>query len=198
MSFVARGKAIIAAVQESGFGQLIRRYGEDRADLLAAVVAFNALFSIFPILLGMLVIVGLILRSPDTQARARDLVLSIVPSDVAASVLQAFDAASQSSGLFGLLSLVGLLWAGFCLFDALEVSLARVYRVPSRSFVRQKLMAMGMMLLFALLLAAELVATAVVQFVGLIAQSLPLLAPEAALPVAVAGGAISLLAAFAL
>ncbi|MDP2949086.1 MAG: YihY/virulence factor BrkB family protein [Chloroflexota bacterium] len=198
MSLAARGKAIIAAVQESGFGQLIRRYGEDRADLLAAVIAFKMVFSIFPIILGVLAIVGLILRSPDSQDKARALVLSTIPADGAASVLQAIDGASQSPALFGLLGLVGLLWAGSSLFDALEVALNRVYRVPSRSFVRQKLMSVGMILLFALLLFAELVAATVAQLVGRIAQSLPLVVPGVAPALAVAGGAISLLAAFGL
>lgn len=198
MSLVTRGKAIIAAVQESGFGQLIRRYGEDRADLLAAAVAFNALSSMFPIILGVLAIVGLILRSPDAQARAQALVLSTVPAEGAASVVQAISGASQNAGLFGLLSLVGLLWGGSNLFGALETAFDLVYQVPPRSFVRQKLMAVGMMLLFALLVVAELVATIVAQLVGRLAQSLPMVGPGVAPAVVVAGGAISLLAAFAL
>jgi hypothetical protein len=147
VSLGARGKAIIAVVQETGFGRLIRRYGEDRADLLVSVVAFNALFSMFPIALGVLAIVGLILRRPDDLAMAQAIVLSVVPANSAASLLQAIDGARQSAGLFGLLSLVGLLWAGSGLFDALEMALDRVYRVPSRSLVRQKLMGLGMMLL---------------------------------------------------
>lgn len=198
MSLAARGKAVLAVVQESGFGQLIRRYGEDRADLLAAAVAFNALASMFPIIIGVLAIAGLILRSPDAQTMAQALVLSIVPADSTASVLQAVNDASQNAGLFGLLGLVGLLWAGSSLFDALEVALCRVYRVPPRSFVRQKLMAVGMMMLFALLVVVELVATSVAQFVGRMAQNLPLVGPGVAPAVVVAGGVISILAAFAL
>ncbi|MDO8689150.1 MAG: YihY/virulence factor BrkB family protein [Dehalococcoidia bacterium] len=195
---IARGKTIIAAGQESGLGRLIRRYGEDRADLLAAAVAFNAVFSVFPIILGVLAIVGLVLRSPDAQARAQALILSTVPAEGAASVVQVISVASQSAGLFGLLSLVGLLWGGSNLFGALETAFDLVYQVPTRSFVRQKLMAVGMVPLFALLIVAELVATTMAQFVGPLAQSLPMVGPGVALAVVVAGGAISLLAAFAI
>ncbi len=198
MSLSARGKAIIAAVQTSGFGQLIRRYTEDRADLLAAVIAFNALFSMFPIILGVLAIVGLILRSPGAQARAQALVLSTVPAEGATSVVQAISSASQSAGLLGLLSLVGLLWGGSNLFGALEMALDLVYRVPPRSFVRQKVMAVGMMLLFALLVVAELVATTAAQVVGRLAQSWGTAEPGVVPAAAVASGALSLLAAFAL
>ena len=194
----ARGEAIIAAVRESGFGRLIRRYVEDRADLLVAVVAFNVLFSMFPIVLGVLAIVGMVLRRPDDQAMARAIVFSTVPGDSAASLLQAFDGASQSAGLLGLLTLVGLLWAGSGLFDALEMALDRVYRVSSRSLVRQKVMGVGMMLLFALLVVAEMVAATVAHLVGRVAQSLPLVGPGVAPAVAVTGVAISLLAAFVL
>lgn len=198
MSLAARGKAILTVVEESGFGQLIRRYGEDRADLLAAAVAFNALASMFPIIIGVLAIVGLILRSPDARTMAQALVLSIVPADDTASVLQTVNDASQNAELFGLLGLVGLLWGGSSLFGALEVALDQVYRVPPRSFVRQKLMAVGMMTLFALLVVLELVATSVAQFVGQMAHNLPLVGPGVAPAVVVAGGVISILAGFSL
>ncbi|MHB1132483.1 MAG: YihY/virulence factor BrkB family protein [Chloroflexota bacterium] len=198
MSLGARGKAIIAAAPETGFGRLIRRYVEDRADILVTVVAFNVLFSMFPIALGVLTLVGLILRRPDDLAMAQAIVFSAVPAESAASLLQAIEGARQRVGLFGLLSFVGLLWAGSGLFDALEMALDRVYRVPSRSLVRQKVMGAGMILLFALLVVAELAAATAAHLVGRIAQNLPLIGPGAAQTVAVAGGAISFLAAFAL
>ena len=199
MSFISiRGRAIISAGQESGFGRLIRRCAEDRADLLAAVVAFNTLFAMFPIILGVLAIVGVILQSPVAQVQARDLVLSTVPADGALSVLHAIDGARQSAGLLGILGLVGVLWAGVSLFGALEAALDRVYRVPSRSLARQSLMSVGMILLFALLVIAELAATTVAQFVGRFARQLPLVGPAMAPALVVAGGVISVLAAFAL
>ncbi|MHB1006728.1 MAG: YihY/virulence factor BrkB family protein [Chloroflexota bacterium] len=198
MSFVTRGQGLIAAAKVSPIGRLIRRYGEDRADLLVTVVAFNVLFSMFPIVLGVLAIVGLFIRRPGDQTMAQTIVLRVVPADSAAGLLQAIDGASQSAGLFGLLSLVGLFWAGSGLFDALEMALDRVYRVTPRSLVRQKLMGGGMMLLFAILVVAELAAATVLHLVDRITQGLPLIGPGAAPAVAVAGGAISLLAAFAL
>jgi membrane protein len=179
-------------------GQLVRRYGADRADLLAGGVAFNTLFSMFPIILGVLAVVGLIFRGPDAQAAARSYVLSAVPANTTAGVLQAIDSASHNSGLLSVLSLVGLLWAGSGLFGALEATFNRIYGVPSRSFVRQKLMSAGMMLLFAFLVIAELVAITVVHLVGRTALGLPLVSPIATLAVAAAGVAVSLLAAFAL
>ncbi len=198
MSLATRAKSGISAVEASGFGRLIRRYGEDRADLLASVVAFSVLFSMFPIILGVLAIVGLAVRNPVAQARARDLILSTVPADSALSVMHAIAGASQSAGLLGLLSLVGVLWGGTSLFGTLEAVFDRIYRVNPRSFLRQTLMAVGMMLLFALLVVAELVATTVAQLVGQFAQGLPLVEPEAVPAVSVAGVAISLVAAFVL
>lgn len=193
-----RAKAMIATVQASGPGRLIRRYGEDQGDLLAAAVAFNTLFSMFPIALGVLAFVGVVLRSPGARAQAQVLVLGAFPADASTAVLKAIDGASQSAGLLGLLSLAGLLWLGSSLFWALESAFDQIYRAPLRSLVRQKLMALGMMMLFALLVVAELLATAVAQLVGQLARSLPLVEPGVALAVTVAGGAISLLAAFAL
>ena len=198
MSLAVRGKDLVAAAKASRIGQLIRRYSEDRADLLVTIVAFNVLFSMFPIALGVLAIVGFVLRRPGDLALAQTIVLSAVPPDSATSLLKAIEGASQRAGLLGLLSLVGLLWAGSGLFNALETALDRVYRVPSRSFVRQKLMAVGMMMLFALLVVAELVAATVAHLVGRIAEGWVLIGPAPAPFVGVAVGAISLLAAFAL
>jgi membrane protein len=192
VSIATRAKAIVATGQDSGFGKLIRRCIDDRADLLATIVAFNVLFAMFPIILGVLAIVGLVFRDPVAQARARDLILSTVPADGALSVLQAINGASHSAGLFGLLSLVGILWGGFSLFGALEVALDRVYRTPSRPLVGQILMSVGMMVLFALLVSTVLLATTATQLVG------RLVGPEVAPPASVAGGVISFLAAFAL
>lgn len=198
MSIATRGKALVEAVQASAIGRLIQRYGEDQGDLLAGVVAFNTLFSVFPIALGLLAFVGAIFRSPSARSQAQALVLGALPADAAKGVLQAIDATSQSAGLFGLLSLAGLLWAGSSLFWALEAAFSQIYRVPPRSFVRSKLMALGMMLLFALLVVTELGATTVAQLVGELGQSLPLVGPGTTQAVAVAGVATALLAAFAL
>ncbi|MDO8672584.1 MAG: YihY/virulence factor BrkB family protein [Dehalococcoidia bacterium] len=198
MSLAARGKAIATAAQKSWLGQLVSRFGKDRADVLAAVIAFNLLFSTFPIILGVLAIVGLIVRDNEARDVALNIVLSAVPMEGAASVLEVLNDASQSAGLIGVLSFVGLLWAGSGLFDALEVSFGQIYGVPTRSFIRGKLMALVMMLLFSLLVVAEMVATIAVGLVGHDAVSWPFVAPQVAVALSVAGGAISLLAAFAL
>jgi serine protease Do len=198
VSITNRANTRILAVETSVFGRLIRRYSEDRADLLAAVVTYSLLFSMFPIILGVLAIVGLVLRDPVAQARARDLVLSTVPSDSALSVLHAVSGASESAGVLGLLSIVGILWGGVSLFGALEAVFDRIYRVNPRPFLRQTLMAVAMMLLFALLVVAELAAITAAQLVGQFAQHLPLVGPDMAPAVVLAGGAVSLLAAFAL
>lgn len=202
MSIVFPPKAIIeakiAAVQASDFGRLIRRYGEDQADLLAAVVAYNTLFSMFPITLAVLAVVGMIFRSPGASTQAQALVLSAIPANATTAVLEAIDSTSHSAGLLGLLSLAGFLWGGSSLFWALEAAFDQIYRVSPRSFVRQKLMAFGMMLLFALLVIAELLATSVAQLMGQLVGILPLMEPGVAPVVAVIGGAIAILAAFAL
>jgi YihY family inner membrane protein len=124
--------------------------------------------------------------------------LSVVPAEGTASVIQAIESASQSAGLLGLLGLFGLLLSGFSLFDALEMAFSRVYRAPPHSFVRQKLIAAGMVLLFAVLVLAMLAATTVAQLVGRLAQSWIMVEPAVVPAVAAAGGATSLLAAFAL
>jgi membrane protein len=198
VTIAIRNLAIAATVQASGFGRLIRRYGDDQGDLLVAAVAFNALFSVFPIALGVLAFVGVVLRNPGARSQAQAVVLGTIPANASSAVLQAIDTTSQSAGLLGLLSLAGFLWGGSSLFWALEAAFDQIYRAPLRSFVRQKLMALGMMLLLALLVVAELAATTTAHLVGRLVGSLPLVGPGTAPAVAATGAAISLLAPFAL
>ena len=198
MSLVARVRAVVAAFQASGFGRLIQHYGQDRADLLATIIAFNALFSMFPIILVILALVGLVLRSPDVLAQAQALVVGTLPAQAADSVLAAIDGTRQAAGLFGVLSLIGLLWGGSGLFGALELALDRVYRVPVRPFVQQKLMAVAMMALFAFLLIVVLTSSSLAQLAAGLTRLLPVVGSGVAQVLALAGGAISLVAAFAL
>ncbi len=198
MWLVDRGRELFAAYQKSRLRQLVRRYGDDDAGLLASVIAYNALFSLFPIMLVVLTLVGFVLRAPGIEADVQGMVVSALPAAAAGSVLDALAGTRQGAGLFGVLSLIGLLWSGSGLFGSLEVALDRIYRVPSRPFVRQKLMAVAMMVLFAVLVIAVIAATTVAGFVSRLVGALPFVGPGATPGIALVGAAVSVLAAFAL
>src|SRR5205814_2406411 len=72
----------------------------------------------------------------------------------------------QNAGLLGLLSVVGLLYSGSALFGSLEDAFDRIYQVPGRPYLRQKLMATGMLLTCASLLLLSLVAASLADLLG--------------------------------
>jgi membrane protein len=197
VSIVIRARAVIAAFHASLPGRVLGRYGQDRCDVLAASVAFTMLFSMVPVILGVLTIVGLIVSSPDLRVSASELILSTIPADSMASVLGALDGISRNTRLFGLLTAFGVVWAGTSLFRALEAALNQVFQAPPRSVLRQPPLAVGLILLFALLVIVQMTSASVVQFVGRFAGSLPIVGPGAAPAVAVLSAAISLGTAFA-
>jgi membrane protein len=73
-------------------------------------------------------------------------------------------------GLLGLLSTVGLVYSGAALFGSLEMAFNRLYGAANRGFVQQKLMATGMLLLFAALLLLSLAAASVAEAVHALTQ----------------------------
>lgn len=197
MSAVDRAKQVIASLQETWLGRLVQRYSEDRGGLLAAVVAYNALFSMFPLILAILAIIGLVLQDPDVRAQAQDLVVQSLPPSAQSSVLEVVEGTSRRPGLFGLIGLLGLFWSGSGLFGALEVSFNQIYRVAGRSFVKQKLMSVGMILLFATAVLVVLAASSLAQVVSQIG-ALGILGPAATVLISTIGWAISALAAIGL
>jgi uncharacterized BrkB/YihY/UPF0761 family membrane protein len=51
--------------EHSSVGRFAHKYRADDADTLAALIAFTAVFSLFPLLLGCLTVVGLVVRDPE-------------------------------------------------------------------------------------------------------------------------------------
>jgi membrane protein len=59
-------------------------------------------------------------------------------------------------------SLVALLWAGSNLFSGMENAFSIIFRVPHRTFLPQRIMSIGMVLLLAILLPLSLAASSLV------------------------------------
>lgn len=142
--------------ESSTLGRFVRKYQEDDADTLAALIAFSAVFSLFPLLLGLLTFVGIVLQD---QARLDALTTAIqqqFPEGVA-ELLTFLRETREISGALGLLSVLGLLWAGAALVGSMARAFNRFYRVPDRGFLRQKLVELLVILLFLVLTVVAVV-----------------------------------------
>jgi YihY family inner membrane protein len=112
---------------------------------LAGMVAYSLLLSIFPVALIALFVAGQVLASPDlTQSVLRDL-QKLFPSATASTLSGALREVRGSSTTVGIVAFIASLWVATSFWGALDTAFCRIYGVPCRSWVRQKLFGLGML-----------------------------------------------------
>jgi membrane protein len=138
---------------------------------LSGLLAYNFLMSIFPILLVLLAVAGLILGnlSPATYTQFQhDLQTALPQGGTILSV--AANNLSRSAGVLFVVGLVTALYAGSRLFVTIENCFGVVFRLRARTFLRQNVMAIGMLLLYAILIPvvalASIIPSAIMQALG--------------------------------
>lgn len=149
-------------------GRLIAAFGASRAGNYASAVAFTAFVSMFPLILGLLSVLGYATRSASTKAAALSAILGFFPGDAHTELTQLFDSIQQNSGLLGIVGVVGLLWSGGSLFTGMEFALGVVVGVGQRSFLRQRAMALVMTILFVVALVATIGVNSLIALPGVI------------------------------
>ena len=144
-----RGKALAARGAGSLPGQVVRKFLEDGGPKQATVIAWNGLLAMFPIALVAATLLGLIIHfAGGNSDKVYNSLFAFLPREAQPSDLKTLQ---QQAGLLGVLALVGLVWSGSALFGAMEEAFALVYHTRPRPFLKQKLMAVGMILLFTVL-----------------------------------------------
>ena len=88
-------------LRRSTLVRLISAYGSSKASNYAAGLALNAFLTMFPLILGLLSLIGLVVRDPATQNRLESDVASVFPGDAHAQILQALGAVRHSAGILG-------------------------------------------------------------------------------------------------
>ncbi len=147
-------------------GRLISTFGSSHAGNYASGLAFNAFVSMFPLILGLLAILGFATQSAAARASVLSAILGFFPHDASAALTSAFDGVRHHSGLFGGVGIVGLLWSGSNLFTSMEFSLGMVIGASQRNFIRQRGMALVMTVLFATALVATIGINALIALPG--------------------------------
>ena len=128
--------------------RLLITYAESNASNYAAGLAFDAFMAMFPLILGILTIVGLALGNPGVESRVLSTILAAFPAGSRTQVADALRSFHEHAGVFGAVSVGGLLWTGVGFFGAMEFAFDQVYGVKQRDFLHQKVMGMGMMAVF--------------------------------------------------
>lgn len=169
----------VAAIVERGWaspaGRFIQKYLDDNGPNLASLLAYNMLFSMFPIILAMLTLLGFVVRDPTVRGQVVSMVVESLPADTAEPILEVINSSPETSGWLWVVSFVGLLWGGSALFGTMEMAFDAIYGVSQRDFIRQRLMAVGMIALFSVLLLVAVLASSVATFLlQLSQQAVPL------------------------
>jgi membrane protein len=159
--------SVVAWASRTYPARLIAAFGSSQAGNYASGLAFNAFLSMFPLILGLLAILGFATQSASTRENVLSAILGFFPQDASSALKNAFDGVSQHSGLFGVIGVIGLLWSGSSLFTSMEFSLGMVIGARQRSFLRQRGMALVMTILFAVALVTTIGVNSLIALPGL-------------------------------
>ncbi len=136
---------------------------DDNCPQMAAAISYYVLFSLFPLVIFSIGILGFLLQDSDIERRLVDELTGLLPvdSEGAGNVEDAVrELTGASSGVLGILGLIGLAWAASAMFAVIRRSLDIAFDLSGRRpFIRQKLVDFGMMALLGVIFLASLGAT---------------------------------------
>ena len=97
----------------------------------------------------------------------------LFPSATQATLSDALRRVQGSSTTVGIVALVASLWVGASFWGALDTAFCRIYHLPCRAWVRQKLFALGMLVFVLAFMAATVLVPALQSLVASGARDLP-------------------------
>ncbi len=140
--------------------RVLMAFGASQASNYASALAFNAMLSMFPLILGILAIVGLAVRDPATEAKLQALIIQSFPANQAQQqdLIQALNSVKQSAGWLGVVSILGFVWSASGIFASMEFVFSEIFGIPQRDMIRQKLMGLVMMVVLVAALGLTVIA----------------------------------------
>ena len=134
--------------------RVFKELGDDDATHLSAGVAYYAVFSVFPLLLGLLAISGTVFTSITLQEQFLDYVTESMPGSKE-FVSNNIEELVRFRGALGIGAILGLLWSGSSAFGAMSRAINRAWDVENdRPFYVAKtlhiVIALGVGILFLL------------------------------------------------
>src|SRR5487761_1403229 len=138
-------------------------FGADRCTSFAAASAYYALFSLFPLIVFILSLLGFFIHSPQQREVVVNMIFKLLGQAVDKNSLYTqVNAFAGGRGGLGILSFVTALWSATGIFGAIRTGLNVVWGVTkSRPYVRTVLFDLGMVFAVGILVLLSLAATAV-------------------------------------
>jgi membrane protein len=130
----ARGEELIAAQRRrhSWFDHLARaggRYQRTQGDLMAAGVTYFVFLGLFPVLLLVASVIGLVLSGNELlQEELFAAIREAFPGTVGRQLVRQLRDAIDGAGFIGLIALAGFLYAGLRAMDKLRIGMERIWK----------------------------------------------------------------------
>jgi membrane protein len=146
---------------------LVRGYRLAEAGDVATVIAFNALVALVPTVLLMAAITGMFLRQEQVLKTATMTSVWALPPSAARDALDGLLRVRRESTLLGVISIFSFAWIGTTFVGAIARGMNRIYGVPNRRFVHDRIRGFAVVVTFAALFGtAAIAAAAPTLFVG--------------------------------
>jgi len=124
----------------------LTKFYADRGPHLAAMIAYFALLSFVPLLFLTVSLLALAGRPDESSYLVTELKRAFPGSSITSIVSTVREIQKHATAL-GIVGGAALVWTSLSLFSVLESAFNIVYGKPNRSFLRGKLLAVGLMLL---------------------------------------------------
>ncbi len=109
---------------------VVKKFSEDRAGNLAALIAYYGFFSLFPLLLVLVSVLGIILRgNPSLRQSILHSTLAQFPV-IGGQLQQNIDSFTGGNGIPLGIGILGTLWAGLGVVKSMQEALNSVWDVP--------------------------------------------------------------------
>jgi YihY family inner membrane protein len=126
---------------------VVKKFSEDEAGNLAALISYYTFFSLFPLLLALVTLLGFVLRG-DTELQGRIVDSALVQFPVIGDQIRSNIGSLSGNWLALLIGLGGAVWAGMGAVDAAQNAFNSVWDVPIRDkpkFVTRRLRSLLML-----------------------------------------------------
>lgn len=105
-----------------------KKFGQDKAGFLAALVAYFGFFSVFPLMLAFMSVLGYVLPDAEDQQEFADAAASQIP--VVGSTIQNTAGSLSGSVVAIVIPVLVALWSGLKIVDAMQNALNDVWDLP--------------------------------------------------------------------
>ncbi len=157
---------------------LFNKFNNDWDMNSASGLAYNLISAVIPIVIALIAILGLTIGQLDSQTNAQLIahIQQLLPASLHTNdiVSIALKSLSQRAGFLGIIALLTAIFGGSRLFISIEGYFDIIYRTAPRTFIRQNIMAILMMLAFLVLIPLMVFASSAPALLQSIA-SLPVL-----------------------